>query len=159
MIFSVCKDHIEWCPEFGPDSVTLTAQELVLEKTTIFEKNLLAVWSLLLSPRKHILNKHIARFPLTPNQEVTMEMRDEALLRGGAQDMDNNGYQVSELDIIEFYWEMISWILTWSLDRALIALFHPERLMTWSWEVQSKNLILLNEEEDKENSPPKTPVS
>ena len=34
-----------------------------------------------------------------------MEMRNEVLSSAGAQDMDTSGYQVSDLDGFEFYWE------------------------------------------------------
>ena len=40
-----------------------------------------------------------------PNQQWTMEMRDEVLSSVGAQDMETSGYQVSELDDVEFHWE------------------------------------------------------
>ena len=34
-----------------------------------------------------------------------MEMRDEVLSIVGAQERDTSGYQVSEVDDVEFYWE------------------------------------------------------
>ena len=34
-----------------------------------------------------------------------MEIRDEMFSNVGAQDMDKSGYQVSDLDDFEFYWE------------------------------------------------------
>ena len=34
-----------------------------------------------------------------------MEMKDEVLSSVGAQDLDTMGYQVSDLDDVEFYWE------------------------------------------------------
>ena len=34
-----------------------------------------------------------------------MEMKDEVLSSVGAQDMDTSGYQVSDLDNVEFQWE------------------------------------------------------
>ena len=65
----------------------------------------LAAWSLLLSQRQDFLKNHLARVPTTPNQEGTMEMRDEVFSSVGAHDMDTSGYQVSDLDDVEFYWE------------------------------------------------------
>ena len=35
----------------------------------------------------------------------TFVMRDEVLSSVGAQDMDTNGHQLSDLDVVEFYWE------------------------------------------------------
>ena len=33
-------------------------------------------------------------------------MRDEVLSSVGAQDMDTSGYHVSDLDDVDFYWEI-----------------------------------------------------
>ena len=79
--------------------MTISSQEL-----------LLAAWSLLLSERQDFLNNHLARVPINPNQEGTMEMRDEVLSSVGAQDKDASGYQVSDMDDVESYWEMSSWM-------------------------------------------------
>ena len=53
--------------DFGPDSVTLTVQDLVQEKTISSQKIPLVAWSLLLSQRQQFLNNHLARDPVTPN--------------------------------------------------------------------------------------------
>ena len=103
MIFSVSNDGIEWSLDFGPDSVTLTVQDLVQEMTISSQEIPLAAWSLLSSQRQDFLNNHLARVPITPNQEGTMEMRDEVLSSVGAQDMDTSRSQVSHLDDVEFY--------------------------------------------------------
>ena len=65
----------------------------------------LAAWSLLLSQRQQFLNNHLARVPVTRNQQGTHEMRDEVLSRVGAQEgLNTIGYQVSAyLDDVEFY--------------------------------------------------------
>ena len=47
----------------------------------------------------------MARIATTLNQQGTMEMRDEVLSTVGAQDMDTSGYQVSDLEDIDFHWE------------------------------------------------------
>ena len=65
----------------------------------------LAAWHLLLAQRQDFLNNHLARVPITPNQEGTMEMRDEVLCSVGAQDLDTSSYQMSDLEDIEFNWE------------------------------------------------------
>ena len=36
-----------------------------------------------------------------------MEMMDEVLSSVGAQGMDTRGYQVSDLDEVEVYWEQV----------------------------------------------------
>ena len=103
MTFSVPNDGIEWSLDFGPDSVTLTLKDLVHETTLSSQESPLAAWSLLLSQRQEFLNNHLARVPVTPCQQGTHEMRDELLSSVGAQDMDTSGYQVSDLDYVEFY--------------------------------------------------------
>ena len=75
-----------------------------LEMTISSQENPLAAWSLLLSQTQQFLNNHLARVPVTPNQQGTHEMRDEVLSSVGVQDMDTSGYQVSaaDLDDVEF---------------------------------------------------------
>ena len=58
-----------------------------------------------MSQRQDFLNNHVARVPITPNQEGTIEMRDEILSSVGAQYMETSGYQLSGLDDVEFYLE------------------------------------------------------
>ena len=91
MIFSVSNDAIEWSLEFAPDSVTLTVKDLVQEMTISSQGIPLADWSFLFSQTQDFLNNHLARDPNTPNQEGTMEMRDEVFSSVGAQDMDTSG--------------------------------------------------------------------
>ena len=71
----------------------------------ISQEILLAAWSSLLSQRQQFLNNHLARPPVTPNQQGTHEMRDEVLPRVGVKDVDTSGYQLSDLDDVEFYWK------------------------------------------------------
>ena len=68
----------------------------------------LAALSLLLSQRQQFLNDHLASVPVTPNQQGTLELRDEALSSVGAPEgLDTSGYHVSsaDMDDVEFYWE------------------------------------------------------
>ena len=107
MIFSVFNDGTEWSLVFGPDSVTLNVRDLVQEMTIRSQEIPLAAWSLLLSQKQQFLSNHLARVPVTPNQQGTHEMRDEVVSSVGAQDMDTSGYQVSaDLEDVEFYWEI-----------------------------------------------------
>ena len=86
MIFSVSKNGIECSLDFGPDSVTLTVKDLIQEMTISFPESPLAAQSLLLSQRQQILSNHLARVPVTPNQQGTHEMREEVLSSVGAQE-------------------------------------------------------------------------
>ena len=105
MIFSVSNDGIQWTLDFGPDSVTIAVNDLDQTITISSQEMPLATWQLLLSQSNYFFNNHLARVPITPNQEGTMEMRDEVLSSVGAQDLDTSSYQVSNLEDIEFNWE------------------------------------------------------
>ena len=103
-MFSASNDGIEWSFDFGPDSVTLTVKNLVHEMTIGSQETPLAACSLLLSQRQQFFNNHLARVPVTPNQQGTHEMKDQVLSRVGAQEgLDTSGYQMSaDLDDVEF---------------------------------------------------------
>ena len=86
-----------------------------------------------------------------------MEMRDEVLSSVGAQDLDTSSYQVSDLEDIEFNWEIS--------QLEMDAVFRPgidtpfskttfDNLLMGDGSVE--NPIVLDEEEDKENAPPTT---
>ena len=105
MIFSVSNDGIQWTLNFGPDSVTIAVNDLEQNKTISSQETHLAAWKLLLSQRQDFLDNHLSRVPINPNQEGTMEMRDEVLSSVGAQDLDTSSYQVSGLEDIELNWE------------------------------------------------------
>ena len=106
MIVSVSNDGIQWTLDFGPDSVTIAVNDLGQNITISSQEIPLSAWQLLLSQRQDFLNNYLARIPITPNQEGTMEMRDEVLSSVGAQDLDTSSYQVSDLEEIEFNWEI-----------------------------------------------------
>ena len=68
---------IEWAFDFGPDSGILTVKDLVQEMTISSQEITLPAWSLLLSQRQGFLNHHLARVPINPNKQGTLEMRYE----------------------------------------------------------------------------------
>ena len=98
---------------------------------------------------------------ITPNQEGTMEMRDEVLSSVGAQDLDTSTYQVSELEDIEFNWENSQLDMDSVFRPGIDTPFSPtvfDGLLMGDGSVE--NPIVLDEEEDKENSASTTtPVS
>ena len=132
MIFSVSNDGIEWSPDFGPDSRTLTVKDPVQEMTISSQKISRAALSLLLSQRQQFLNNHLALVPVTPNQQGTHEMKDEVLSSVDALDgLDTSGYQVSAtLAMLISTGRMISWMYMLFLGGKLILPFHQERLTT-----------------------------
>ena len=109
MIFSVSSDGFQWTLDFDPVSVTITVKYLDQKKTIGSQERPLADWQLLLSQRQGFLDNHLARLPITQNQEGTMEMRDEVLTSVGAQDLDTSNYQVSDLEDVEFNSKIHNW--------------------------------------------------
>ena len=161
MIFSVSNDGIQWSLDFGPDSVTITVNDLDQKITISSQKIPLAAWQLLLSQRQDFLNNHLARVPITPNQEGTMELRDEVISSVGAQDLDTSSYQVSDLEDIVFNWEDSQLDMDAVFRPGIDTPFWPttfEDFLMGDGSVE--NPIVLDEEEDKENAlPPKTSES
>ena len=105
MIFSVSNFGIQWTLDFGPDSVTIAVIDLDQNITISSQEITLAAWHLLLSERQDFLNNHLARVPITPNQEGTFETREEVFSSVGAQDLYTSRYQVSDLEDTDFNWE------------------------------------------------------
>ena len=161
MIFSVTNDGIQWTLDFGPDSVTIAVNDLEQNITISSQEIPLAAWQLLLSQSHNFLNNHLARVPITPNQEGTMEMRDEVLSSVGAQDLDTSGYQVSDLEDIEFNWENDQLELDSVFRPGIATPFSPtafDDLLMGDGSVENP-ILLDDEEEDKENAAPTTPES
>ena len=105
MQFTVSNNGTQWILDFGPDSVVLTVKDLDENLTISSPETPLAAWSSLLSQRQELLDNHLPRVPITSNQQGTFEMREEVLSSVGAQDTDTRGYEVSDLEDIEFSWE------------------------------------------------------
>ena len=154
MIFSVSNDGIQWILDFGPDSFTISVNDLDLNITTSSQETPLASWQLLLSQRQDFLNNHLARVPITPNQEGTIEMREEVLSSVGAQDWDTSSYQVSDLEDIEFNWEDSHLDMDAVFTPGIDTPFPPNTFDDLSMGRSVENSIVLDKEEDKENSPP-----
>ena len=154
MIFSVSSDGIQWTLDFGPDSVTIAVNDLVQNITISSQEIPLAAWQLLLSQRQDFLNNHLARVPITPNQEGTIEMREEVLSSVGAQDLDTSSYQVSDLEDIEFNWEDSQLDMDAVFRPGTDKPFSPTKFDDLSMGGSVENPIVLDEEEDKENAPP-----
>ena len=161
MISSVSNDEMQWTLHFGPDSVTIAVNDLDQNVTISSQEIPLAAWQLLLSQRQDFLNNHLARVPITPNQEGAIEMREEVLSSVGAQDLDTSSYQASYLEDIEFEWEDSQLDMDAVFRPGIDTPFSPttfDDLLMGDGSVE--NPIVLDEEEDKENAPtPTTPES
>ena len=157
MISSVSNDVIQWTLDFGPDSVTVAVDDVDQSITISSEEIPLAVWQLLLSQRQNVLDNHLSRIPITPNQQGTIEMRKEVLSSVGAQDLDTSSYQLTDLEDIEFNWENTE--LDALFRPGINTPFSPTTFDDLSMGGSAENPIVLDEEEAKENAPPTTPES
>ena len=104
--------------------------------------------------KARFLENHLARVPITPNQEGTLEMRDEVLSSVEAQNLDTSSYQVSDLEDIEFNWENSQLDMDSVFRPGIDTPFSPtvfDDLLMGDGSVE--NPIVLDEEEDKENAP------
>ena len=156
MIFSVSNDGIQWTLDFGPDSVTITVNDLDQKRTISSQEIPLAAWQMLLSQGQDFLNNHLARVPNTPNQEKTIELREELLSSVGNQDLDTSSYHVSDLGDIEFNCEKSQLDMDAVFRPGIDTPFSPTTFDDFSMEGSVENPIVLDEEQDKENVPPLT---
>ena len=156
MIFSICTDGIQWILEFVPDSLTIAVNDVNQNITISSQEIPLAAWQLLLCQRQDFLNNHLARVPISPNQEGTKEMRNEVFSSVGAQDLDTSCYQVSDLEDIEFKWEDSQLDMDAVFRPGIDTPFSPTTFDDLSMGGSTENPLVLDEEQDKENSPPST---
>ena len=145
---------------FGPDSVVLSVKDLD-ENLTISSLEIpLAAWSLLLSQRQEILNNHLPLVPITANQHGTFEIREKILSSVGAQNKDTRGYELSDIEDIEFSWEDPAVDMNSVYQPRIDTPISPSIFDDFEMEGSTAaNPILVDDEEDKENSSPTTTVT
>ena len=130
-------------------NVTISSQEIPL-----------AAWQLLLAQRQDFLNNHLAQVPITPKPRGNNGDERRSTLQCGAQDLDTSSYHVSDLENIEFNWENSQLDMDSVFRPGIDTPFSPtvfDDLLMGDGSVE--NPIVLDEEQDKENAPPTTPVS
>ena len=113
---------------------------------------------LLLSQRQEFLDNHLPRVPITPNQQGTFEMRKEVLSSVGAQYTDTSGYELSDLEDIEFSWEDPAVDVDSVHRPGIDAPFSPSISDDFQMErlTAANPIIVVDDEEDEENSTPTT---
>ena len=155
MIFSVSNSGTQWTLDFGPDSVVLSVKDLDYNLTISSLEVLLTAWSLLLSQRQEFLDNHLPRNPITPNQQRTFETREEVLSSVRAQDTDTSGYELSDLEDIEFSWEDPAVDMDSVYRPGIDTPFSPSIFDIFRMEGSTTaNPISFDDEEDKENAAP-----
>ena len=84
-------------------------------------------------------------------------MREEVLSSVGAQDTDTSGYELSDLEDIEFSWEDPAVDVDSVYRPGIDTPFSPSIFVDYHMEGStSANPIIVDDEEDKENSAPTT---
>ena len=154
---TVSNDGTQWVLDFGFDSVVLSIKDLD-ENLTISSLEIpLAAWSLLLSQRQKFLDNHLPQVPIIPNQKETFEIREEVLSSVGAQDTDTRGYELSDLEDIEFSWEDPAVDVHSNYRHGNDTPVSPSMIDNFQMEGSAAaNPIRVDDEEDKENSAPTT---
>ena len=85
-----------------------------------------------------------------------MEMRDEVLSSVGAQNLDTSSYQVSDVEDMELNWEGSQIDMDAVFRPGVDIRFSPTTCDDLSMERSVENPIVLDEEQDKEITPPQT---
>ena len=85
-------------------------------------------------------------------------MRDEVLSSIGAQDMDTSSYRMSDLDDVDFHRGIDQRDANAIIRPGIDTPFSPTAFDDLEMGDSAENRILLDEEDDKENSPLTTPV-
>ena len=135
-------------------TLTMSVNDLDQNITISSQEKPLAAWQLLFSKRQDFLDNHLPRVPITQNQAGTMEMRDEVLSSVGAQDLDTSNYQVSDLEDIDLNSENSQLEMDAVFRPCIDTPFSPTTFDDLSMEGSVENPMVLDKEEDKENSPP-----
>ena len=154
---TVSDNRTQWILVFGPDSVVLSERDLDENLTVSSLEIPLAACSLLLSQTQEFLDNHLPRNPITPNQQGTFEMRGEVLSSVGAQDTDTRGYELSDLEDIEFSWEDPAVDMDTVYRPGVDTPLSPSIFDDFQVEgPTAANPIIVDDEEGKENSAPTT---
>ena len=156
MQFTVSNNGTQWNMDFGPDSVVLRVKDLNENLTIHSLEKPLAACSFLLSQRQEFLNNHLPRVPITPNQQGTFEMGEKVLSRLGAQDTDNGGYELSDLEDNKSTWEDPAVDMDSVYRPGIDTPISPSISDDFQMRSTAANPIIFDDEKDKENSPPTT---
>ena len=101
----------------------------------------------------------MAQIPTNPNQQATFEKKMGVVSTAREQGVDNSSYKLSHLKDIEIFWENPQLEVDPVFRPGIDILFSPKIVNNSEMEKRgsSKNPNVLDDEEDKENSPP-TPL-
>ena len=157
MLFSVANNSLQWTLDFSTETATITVKDLV-QNTTISSLEIpMPAFNSLINQRQAFLENHLAQVPITPNQQGTMEMRDEVLSTVGAVDSSSD-YVPSDLEDIQSAWENPAADIDGTVFRPGIGTpFSPTSTFTdyneWG---SAENPVFIDDEEDQENTTPES---
>ena len=134
--FTNFNNGTQWILDFGLDSVVLSVKDLDENLKISSLERPLGAWSLLLSQRQEVLDSHLLRVPITPNQQGTFEMREEVHSSVAAQDTDTRGYELLDLEDIEFSWEDAAVDMDSVYQPGIDTPFSPSTLTIFRWRDQ-----------------------
>ena len=78
-------------------------KDIVQELTVSSLELPIAKFNFLINQRQQLLDNHLARAPITPNQQGTWEMQDEVRASIGGHDVSSD-FVPSDLDDIQLHW-------------------------------------------------------
>ena len=157
--YTVSNNGTQWILDFDPDSVVLSVKDLDENLTISYLEFTLAAWSWLLSQRQEFLDNHVPRDPITFNQQRSFEMREEVLSSVGAKNTDTSGWKLSDLEDTEFIWEDPAVHLDSVYRAGTDTPFSPSIFDGFQMRSTAAHPIIVDDEEDKENSAPTTQES
>ena len=124
-----------------------------------FQRKSTSSLELVVVPKTIFFGQSFGPDPIHSQPGRTFQRKKEVPDRAGAQDMDNCGYDLSDLDYIELFWEKPLVEMGTVFALGIDTLFSPTAFDGLETGRSSENRMLLDEEEDKENSSPKTRLS
>ena len=112
----------------------------------------------MINQRQQFLDNHLARFPITPNQQGTWEMQDEVRASVGDHDVSSD-FVPSDLDDIQLHWENPNVEMDAVYRPGIDTPFSPSLFENVLTAGSADYTIEINDEQDKENEYSTTPVS
>ena len=158
MFFSVSNNGTQWTLDFSPDSVTIIVKDMVKDLTISSLELPIAAFNSLINQRQQFLDNHLARVPITPNQQGTWEMQDEVRASVGDHDVISD-FVPSDLDDIQFHWENPNIDMDAVYRPGIDTPFSPSLFENIPVAGSADYPIEIDDEQDKENEYPTTPES
>ena len=156
MYFSVSNNGTHWTLDFSPDSVTIIVKDMVQDFTISSLELPIAAFHSLMNQRQQFLDNHLARVPITPNQQGTWEMQDEVRASVGDHDVSSD-FVPSDFDDIQFYWQNPNIDMDALYRPSIDTPFSPSLFENIPVAGSADYPIEIDDEQEKENEYPTAP--